>query len=170
MSLYKPYGGDEGGHEDETLNDWIGHHLQDTDTWLGAHLPQFEPVTLFGIPFDFSITSHVLMMWIASFILISVFWVAFRKPKLIPRGIAGVLETLVLYIRDEMAIPNMGKTLGTRLTPLLATFFFFILTMNLMGLIPLFTTATANIGITAGLALITFFVTQIEAIRSNGVK
>lgn len=170
MSLYKPYGGEEGGHEDETLNEWIAHHLQDTDVWLGAHLPQFDPVTIFGISFDFSITSHILMLWIASLILITMFWVAFRKPTLVPRGLAGVLETLVLYIRDEMAIPNMGKALGTRLTPFLATLFFFILTLNLMGLIPLFTTATGNIAVTAGLAIITFVITQIEAVRSNGVK
>jgi F-type H+-transporting ATPase subunit a len=155
------------------LGDFIIHHIQDSHEWnvfgYHIHLPTFEPVYLFGIKFDFSITQHVVMMWIASLFLILTFGLLFRKGRLVPTGIAAVLESAVLFIRDEIAIPNIGLKDGKRMTPLLATMFFFILTCSLMGLIPLFGTATSNITVTASLAIITFFSIQIMGMVKNGV-
>ena len=95
--------------------------------------------------------------------------IAISKKHLVPAGFASVVETFVLFIRDEIAIPNIGLKDGKKLTPFLATMFFFILTCNLMGLIPLFTTATGNITVTASLAIITFLTTQILGMVKNGV-
>ncbi|HFE63310.1 MAG TPA: ATP synthase F0 subunit A, partial [Caldithrix sp.] len=132
------------------------------------HLPTFEPINVLGVQIDLSITLHVVMMWVASLILILTFWLLFRKKRLVPRGFAAILESMVLFVRDEIAVPNMGIKNGKKFTPLLATMFFFILTCNLMGLIPLFVTATGNISVTASLAIITFFVTQIMGMVENG--
>ena len=118
---------------------------------------------------DLSITQHVLMIWIASIILILTFGLLFRKKRLVPTGLAAMLETMVLFVRDEIAIPNVGIKAGKKFTPLLATMFFFILTCNLMGLIPLFSTATGNISVTASLAIVTFLITQIMGMVENGV-
>ena len=85
------------------------------------------------------------------------------------RGIAAVLELFVLFIRDEIAIPNIGEKDGRKFTPLLCTMFFFILTCNLMGLIPLFTTATGDISVTASLAIITFITVQLAGMKRFGV-
>lgn len=156
-------------HTEESLGDFILHHLQDSQQWLGAHLPAFQPVSIFGIEVDFSITLHVLMLWIASFILIVTFWLAFRKPQKVPRGIVGVLESMVLFIRDEIAVPNNGEKLGKKITPVLSTIFFFILTCNLLGLIPLFSTATSNLNVTAALAIVAFILTQFNGMKENGV-
>jgi len=155
------------------LGDFIIHHIQDAHEWnvfgYHIHLPTFKPVYVLGIELDFSITHHVLMMWIVSIFLILCFGLLFRKKKLVPTGFAAILEMMVLFVRDEIAIPNIGLKDGKKLTPFLATMFFFILTCNLIGLIPLFGTATGNITVTASLAIITFFTTQIMGMVKNGI-
>jgi F-type H+-transporting ATPase subunit a len=160
-------------HGNENLGDFIIHHLQDSNEWniLGYHLnlPKFEPIYFLGLKIDLSVTNHVLMIWISSFFLVILFNFLFRKRELVPSGIKSVLELFVLFIRDEIAIPNIGEKEGRRLTPLLCTMFFFILSCNLMGLIPLFTTPTGNISITASLATITFLTTQLAGMVKFGV-
>lgn len=155
-------------HGEGGLGEYILHHLSDSNQWLGTHLPVIK-FNLLGTEIDLSITLHVLMLWIAGALLILMFWLSFRKPRMVPRGLAGVLETVVLFVRDEIAIPNIGENLGKRLTPFLATVFFFILGCNLLGLIPIFSTATANISVTASLALVTFMMTQLYGMKENGV-
>jgi F-type H+-transporting ATPase subunit a len=158
--------------KEENVGDFIIHHVQNSTEWnvLGYHisLPQFEPLTLLGMQIDLSITNHVLMIWFAALFLFLSFTLSFRKRALVPRGFASLLEMLILFIRDEVAIPNLGKEDGKKFTPLIATFFFFILTCNLMGLIPLFTTPTANINITAAMALITLATGQVFGIKRHG--
>ena len=159
--------------EQPGLGDYIIHHLQDSHEWnvfgYHIHLPTFPPVHFLGLELDFSITLHVLMMWIVSLILILTFGLLFRKQRLVPTGFAAILESVVLFIRDEIAIPNVGPKDGKRITPLLSTMFFFVLSCNLIGLIPLFSTATGNITVTASLAVITFFTTQVMGMVNNGV-
>jgi len=70
-------------------------------------------------------------------------------------AISSLLSGFCLYIRDEMVFPTMGKDLGTKFLPFFLSIFFFILFMNLMGLVPFSATATANIFVTGALALIT---------------
>jgi F-type H+-transporting ATPase subunit a len=131
-----------------------------------------EPASLQDGCLDLSITKHVAMMWLAAALLIAVFvFGAHRdKRKLVPEGTgANLLEMLVLFVRDELAIKNIGKEEGPRYTPFLLTIFFFILFMNLLGLFPWMATPTSNLGITAGLALCTFVLTQSAAIRAAGL-
>jgi len=121
---------------------------------------------------DLRPTKHVFMMWLAALILLVALMVGTNRDRkqLVPRGTSqNLFEMLVLFIRDEMAVKNIGKDEGERYTPYLATAFFFILFMNLLGLFPWMATATSNLAITAGLALCTFFVTQLAGIRSAGL-
>ncbi|MBN8230647.1 F0F1 ATP synthase subunit A [Corallococcus macrosporus] len=121
---------------------------------------------------DLSITKHTVMMWLAALLLIGalMIWSNRDKTKLVPRGAgANLFEMLVLFVRDELAIKNIGKEEGPRYVPYLLTAFFFILFMNLLGLFPWMATATGNIAITCGLALCTFFVTQAAGIRAAGI-
>lgn len=159
--------------EQMDMGEYIIHHLQDSHEWnifgYHIHLPTFPPVRFLGLELDFSITMHVVMMWIVSLILILTFGLLFRKKRLVPTGFAAILEAVVLFIRDEIAIPNVGLKDGKKMTPLLCTMFFFILSCNLIGLIPLFGTATGNITVTASLAIITFFTTQIMGMVKNGI-
>jgi len=84
-----------------------------------------------------------------------------------PKGFAAGIEAMVLYIRNEVILPNVGHH-GNAFVPYLLTAFFFILTANLLGLIPYGSTSTGNISVTATLALITFVVVEIAGMRALG--
>ncbi len=161
------------GGQNENIGEWIQHHIGNSDSWhlpaLHIELPQFEPFHILGVPIDLSISNHTVMLWIAGIILILIFRFTINFRKRVQGGFGNILEIFVLYIRDEVAIANMGEKEGRRFTPLLVTFFLFILISNLMGLVPLFTTSTGNINVTAGLAIITLASTQIFGIKENGL-
>jgi F-type H+-transporting ATPase subunit a len=133
------------------------------------HLPHFEPVHIGTVAIDFSITKHVLFLWVAALIVMLLTVIAARKNarRMAPKGIGNLIEVFVVFIRDEIVVPNMGKT-GLRYLPYLLTTFFFVLTMNLLGMIPYGATPTSNINVTAGLALIAFIMIQFSAIRAMG--
>ncbi|MBI5730397.1 MAG: F0F1 ATP synthase subunit A [Ignavibacteriales bacterium] len=149
---------------------WIMHHVLDARELdflpFGViHLPQLH---LFGI--DISITKHVVFMWLALVILVVTFIFVARsyKKSLIPRGITNLTEVLIVFVRDEIARPTIGKG-NERFLPYLLTAFFFILTCNFLGLIPYGSTATSNIAVTATLATISFIVVQVGGMMKNGV-
>src|SRR5262245_61869985 len=133
-------------------------------------LPHFDPVVIAGITFDFSITKHVIFLWIAAIILlIAVVAAALQNTRrTVPRGFGNLVEVFIVFIRDEVAIPNMGPA-GAKYLPYLLTTFFFILCMNLIGLVPFGATATGNVSVTAGLAIIAFLVIQGSAIKAQGL-
>jgi len=130
------------------------------------HLPESLP--LIGGA-DFSITKHVVMMWVVCAILLFVFARAARRAKdPVPRGLRNVLEVLIVFLRDEVARKSIPHG-ADRFLGYLMTTFFFILTCNLLGLIPGMATATGNISVTAGLALLAFVMIQAGGIREYGV-
>ena len=149
------------------ISDMIMGHILDGPglhlPWVHVHLPHIE---LYGI--DLSITRHLVMMWVASVFLIVFLTIATRRRSLVPAGIANMVESVVIFIRDEIAIPNIGKAEAGRFLPYLFTVFFFILTCNMLGLIPYGATATANINVTAALALCSFGVIQLAGMIHNG--
>jgi len=163
----------EGEEQGVDVGEYIIHHVQNHNEWnvfgTTIHLPQFDPITVMGLKIDLSITNHVVMLWIASLILLLTFSLLFRRHSLVPKGFAALLEMLVVFIRDEIAIANLGEKHGKKFAPLIITFFFFILTCNLLGMVPLFTTPTGNINVTAALAIITFVTGQVFGIRYNGL-
>jgi F-type H+-transporting ATPase subunit a len=79
------------------------------------------------------------------------------------------MELIIVFLRDDVVLPNMGPK-GLKYMPYILTTFFYILIMNLSGLIPFGVTATGNIMVTAGLAIIAFFMFQISAIKAQGIK
>jgi F-type H+-transporting ATPase subunit a len=144
-------------------DNWIIHHILDHD------FLKFEPVQLGAFTLDLSITNKVLMMIISSLILIIMLgWAGHKNNKnIVPKGLGNFIEMVMVFLRDEVVIPSMGKT-GYSYLPFFFTMFFFILTCNLLGLVPFMSTATGSISITAGLALITFIMIQVLGIRNNG--
>lgn len=127
--------------------------------------PIIKLPTVWGV--DFTITNHVLMMWIAAVLLITVFGLSFRRRRLVPTGLANALESIVIYIRNDVIYPNLGND-SRKYASYLLTAFFFILLCNLLGLVPYGATATGNIAVTGALAILTFFVVQIAGIRKHG--
>jgi F-type H+-transporting ATPase subunit a len=162
------YGPAHGGGFD--AGPYILHHILDAQTieipWSGKeiHLP-----TLHLGSFDLPITRNVVMMWVASAILVVLFTLAARRSKEpVPRGLRNVLETLVLWVRDDIARKTIGHG-ADRYLPFLLTLFFFVLTCNLLGLIPGMGTATSVISVTAALATMALVMIQFAGIREYGV-
>jgi F-type H+-transporting ATPase subunit a len=122
---------------------------------------------------DLSLTKHSFMMFVGAVVLVLLFtFGANRNPEqLVPHGTRqNLLEMLVLFVRNDVAIPNIGRERGPKYTPYLLSIFFFILTLNLLGLVPWAATATGNLGVTAALALCTFVLTQVASIRAAGLR
>ena len=153
------------------------HHVQDSRVldlsfwkfeWK-IDLPQFPPLHVAGIAIDMSVTKHVVFLWLAALILCVVAIAVARRNsrRAVPTGFGNLFEMMVVFLRDEVAVPNMG-TAGLRYMPYLLTTFFYILVMNLLGLIPWGASATGNINVTAGLAAIAFVMIQASAIRAQG--
>jgi len=134
----------------------IIHHLADSPTVFGMNLA------------DLGITKHVVFMWIASAVLIVVMNVAARQRGPVPRGLRNFIEPILLYLRDEVAVPNLREQ-ADKYLPYLWTVFFFVLFCNLLGLVPGGATATGNLSVTAGLALISMFCIHFAGIRENGL-
>ncbi len=123
---------------------------------------------------NLSITSLVMFQWIAMILLFFGFWTAARKykknPDKAPSGIQNLFETLALFVRDEIVQPNIiSDKLANRLTPYFIALFFFILTMNLLGLIPGGHSPTGNLAVTAGLAITAYFVINGSSILHQGL-
>ncbi len=138
--------------------------------------PKYAMVKAIGVAangcFDMRPSKAHLMMFFAGFLVLAM-GLAFgnrKKDALVPSGHGqNFWEAFIQFIRDEIAVKNIGPELGEKYVPFLATVFIFILTMNWLGLVPGFFSATGSITVTAGLAVCTFVLTQIAAIRSAGI-
>lgn len=137
------------------------------------HLPHWEPVHIGPLTLDLSPTKHVVMLIVAALLCAAVLITAAAAHKKHhhkvghPKGFAAGIEAMVLYLRKEVILENVGPH-GERYVNFCLTLFFFILFANLLGLIPYGATATGNISVTAMLAIITFFVIEIAGIQAQG--
>jgi F-type H+-transporting ATPase subunit a len=179
-------------HEKFDAGGTIIEHVSNTnhDEAL-IHLPR-----ILGI--DFSVTKHVLMLWVVAAIVFLVVSIIVRRylkqERLIPSGPMSALEIVVEFVRDMIVLPNVGRKWVNTWAPLILTLFFFIVTSNAIGMIPIFeplavidrlvlhtgpdsflnkllrggTTATGNFNVTAGLATVTFFAIIIAGSLAHG--
>ena len=164
----------------------IVHHLANShevelpfgDVW---HLPEGWTIPLGtaanGQPrfLDISPTKHLVFMLFAAILVALTFVLSARSISRAqaagrpPKGFAGAMEATALYIRQEVILPNVGPH-GEGFAPYLLTLFFFILAMNLLGLLPGGAAATGNIAVTAGLAVMAFIVIEVTGMRTLGFK
>lgn len=119
--------------------------------------------------YDLSITKNVAAMFVSVALLLTLALAAARqyrrRPQAPPRGFWAFLELLICFVRDDIAIPNIGKEKYQRFMPYLLSVFFFIWLNNLLGLLPGAANVTGNISITLVLALFTFFITNLNGNR-----
>jgi F-type H+-transporting ATPase subunit a len=138
-----------------------------------VELPHWAPIHIGPLTLDLSPTKHVVMLLIAATLCLVTLLIAARAHKRqhasggSSKGFANGIEALVLYIRQEVVLPNVGHH-GEKYAPFILTLFFFILFANLLGLIPYGSTATGNISVTATLAIITFFMVELAGMRTLG--
>lgn len=136
--------------------------------------PLWDPIHIGGLAVNLSPTKHVVFMLLAAtlaaVILIGAARAQARHQKTAghTKGFAGGIEAMVLYLRNEVILPNVGPH-GDAFVPFGLTLFFFILLLNLLGLIPYGATATGNIAVTATLAIITLVVVEVTGVVTQGV-
>ncbi|MDH3424297.1 MAG: F0F1 ATP synthase subunit A, partial [Gemmatimonadota bacterium] len=138
------------------------------------HLPHFDPVNIGPLTIDLSPTKHVVFMFFAAILCLAIFVPigrAMRKKyeDRAPSGVANAVEAMVIYFRDEVVRRNIGHG-ADAYTGYILTLFFFILFMNMLGLVPFGATATGNFMVTGALALVTFVVVEISGMRALGFK
>ena len=153
------------------------HHLEYPcfEPGFACHveLPHWAPIHIGNMSIDISPTKHVVMLLVAATLCLVTLLLAARAHKRQhlekgkPKGFANGFEALVLYIRQEVVLPNVGHH-GEKYAPFILSLFFFILFANLLGLIPYGSTATGNISVTATLAIITFVMVELAGIRTLG--
>ncbi|SEA20787.1 ATP synthase F0 subcomplex A subunit [Flavobacterium gillisiae] len=117
-------------------------------------------------PLDFSITKTVLSIFIAAILMVLIFAglaKTYSKNGGIASGAGRIFEPVVLFIRDEIAIPNIGEKHYKRYMSYLLTIFFFVLFLNIFGLMPFGINVTGNLTITFALAIMTFLITNLTA-------
>ena len=136
------------------INHHVMHHAGSVDTW---NLPFFHVDALEWFRYD------SVMLGVIVALLLAVSIAVRRSYGLIPKGLAAVAELFVVFVRDQIVYSNFGPGAGRGFISFFCTLFVFILAGNLLGLIPLFSTTTGNISVTAGLATI-FMVTALGAV------
>src|SRR5438876_12136 len=155
-------------------------HTIELPTWQVPYyreveLPRFAPLRIGAVTVDLSPTKHAVFLTLAAVLVALVFLYTARvvaraqaagRP---PRGFAAALEATVLYIRQEVILPNVGPH-GEGYVNYLLTVFFFLLTCNLLGLLPWSATPTANIAVTGAMALVSLVVIEISGMRALGMK
>jgi F-type H+-transporting ATPase subunit a len=146
------------GHAAEAVE----HVEHDPATVLMHHVLD-QP--FFGLP-----SKHLAFFGIVAVLILIGARLALRSydHKRVPRGLGGAVESIVLFVRDDIAEKNIGHE-GLKFVPLLCSFFFFILTAALVGLLPFSATSTGNIAVTMALATISFMAQQWGGISKHGV-
>ena len=171
----------EEGHAEEWGTEAMMHHIVDSDELelfgrkISLEPLSVPPVRVAGLEIDLSPTKHVVFLWLATLLTILTVWIAARMSrrtdhaKEAPKGPLNLFEAFYVYLRDDVALANIGHG-GEKYVPYVVTLFFFILYANLLGLIPGGATATSNIMVTAAMALISLAIVEISGMRALGAK
>ncbi len=164
----------------DELPDFIQHHIGDATEieFGGGHWSleplSIDPIHIGSVVIDLSPTRHMVIMVVVALLVLAIFvplagTLRKRGKEKAPSGFANAMEAMIIYFRDDVVRPNIGQG-ADAFTPFILTIFFFILGMNLIGLTPLGITPTANLSVTAALAVISFFVIEVSGFRVLGPK
>lgn len=124
-------------------------------------------------PIDITPTKYVVWVWVIGLLMLAIFLPAGRIAKRnhetgsVPKGGHNAIEAVVLFFRDKVILPNVGHG-GEKFTPFIVALFFFILIGNLLGMLPYGAAATANISVTAALAIMSFVVIEVAGMQALG--
>jgi F-type H+-transporting ATPase subunit a len=128
-----------------------------------------------GVTFNLTPTRHALYLMVASLLVFATMWLTARglerqrATERAPRGLTSAMEAFVLFVRDDIAVANIGHR-GPMFAPYIMTLFFFMLYANLFGLLPWGATPTGNLAVTAAMALVSLLVIEIGGMVALGFK
>lgn len=155
----------------ENFGEFLFHHISDSDHYkifgLGKSLDLPAHIEVMGI--NLGITLQVMTLFVTALLLIILLSLASKRKNNAPISRLGhAIEAVILYLRDEVVVPNIGKKDASKWLPFFLTLFFFILGLNLMGMIPGMSTPTGNINFTATMAILVFLSFNIAGMVKNG--
>ncbi len=162
------------------IGEIVLHHTSD------AYALDFEPfgtiawnkwndIHVGGLTLNLTPTKHVIFMILAASLVLVVMAITKRglirqqADKKAPTGFPGFVEQIVMWVRDDIAIASIGHD-GAKFAPFIVALFFFVLFMNLLGLLPWGAAATGNLAVTGALALMVFVVVEISGFMKLGAK
>jgi F-type H+-transporting ATPase subunit a len=162
------------------IGEMVLHHTADAWTidlfpFGEIHLPRWADIHVGSMTINLSPTKHVVYLAIAALLVFLTMWLAGRSLRRqqagqkAPKGFAAGMEGMVLFVRNDIAIANIGEN-GAKFAPLVMTLFFFILFANLLGLLPWGASPTGNLAVTAALALLVFLTVEIGGMIQLGVR
>jgi F-type H+-transporting ATPase subunit a len=162
------------------IGEMVLHHTADAWTIefypIGTiHLPRWPDVHLGPLTLNLSPTKHVVFMAFAAVLVFLTMFLAGRSLRRqragekAPKGYAAAMEGLVLFVRNDIAIANIGET-GAKFAPLIMALFFFVLYSNLLGLLPWGASPTGNLAVTASLAILVFLTIEVGGMVKLGAK
>jgi F-type H+-transporting ATPase subunit a len=136
------------------------------------NLPQWEPIHIGGLALDLSPGKNVAFLLLAAGLCVLTFVAIGRTYRRVeagevPSGFHNAVEAIILFFRDKVVRPNIGHG-ADQFTPLILTLFFFILYMNLLGLVPFGVSSTASLSVTAALAVLAFIWIEVSGFRELG--
>jgi F-type H+-transporting ATPase subunit a len=162
------------------IGEMVLHHTADAWTIelypMGTiHLPRWADVHLGTLTLNLSPTKHVVYLALAAVLVFLTMVLAGRSLRRqragqhAPKGFAAAMEGMVLFVRNDIAIANIGEN-GAKFAPLILALFFFILYSNLLGLLPWGASPTGNLAVTASLAVLVFLTIEIGGMVKLGAK
>jgi F-type H+-transporting ATPase subunit a len=162
------------------VGEMVLHHTADAyslDFYPIGHVEwhRWPDLHIGSLALNLTPTKHVVFMVLAAALVFLTMKLAGRSlarqraGERAPRGFAAAIEGLVLWVRNDIAIANIGHD-GARFAPLVMTLFFFILYANILGLLPWGAAATGNLAVTGALALLVFLTVEISGMVKLGPK
>jgi len=162
------------------IGEMVLHHT--ADAWKidlypfgEIDLPRWADIHIGSLTLNLSPTKHVVYLAIAAILVYLTMYLTGRSLKRqrahekAPKGFAAAMEGMVLFVRDDIAIANIGEN-GAKFAPLIMALFFFILYANLLGLIPYGASPTGNLAITAALAILVFVTVEVAGMLKLGPR
>jgi F-type H+-transporting ATPase subunit a len=158
---------------------YLSHHLLDSSSYdiFGYTIPL--PVIHGDFSFlgpqyaeGFQLTKHMIGFALAALLVLLLVGTSMGRTRRgeVPKGLGNFFEVLVIFVRDEVVYPNLGKEHGRKWLPFFLTLFFLILFANLLGMVPWGTSATGNVNFTAGLAIVNLLAVVFAGIAAHGFK
>jgi len=169
---------ESGGQVD--VGGMVLHHTADAysigiEPFFSFHWSKWPDVHLGALTLNFTPTKHIFFLVVAAVLVYLTMRAAGkalvrqRAGERAPKGFAAAVEGMVLWVRDDIAIANIGHG-GEKFAPFIMTLFFLILYSNLLGLVPHGASATGNLAVTAALAIMVLLVMEIAGAMKLGFK
>lgn len=154
----------------EDFATFLNHHVTNTDIWhlgpITIDLSQFHFI-VFGV--NMSPSLHVVMILLAGVLSLILFPLAAKRYHSLPTSKWGhAIEIIILFLKEDFIVPFLGEKEAKKWMPFILSLFFFLLILNLLGLIPYMGSATGNINFTAGIAIFVFLTFNLAGMVKNG--